>query len=171
VLAGDSMIDITVTGKIEFTAVLKKHQGIDATYVEIPFDVEAVFGKRKVKVRALINGVQYDSSLAKMGMPCYFLGIPQEIRKAINKMPGETVSLSIEEDVEDRIVDIPKELHALFDIYPGEENFFNSLSFTNRKEYCRWITEAKRQATKSARLDQIIVLLKAGKKNPSEKKK
>jgi len=30
----------TVMDKIEFTSKLKKHKGMDATYVEIPFNVE-----------------------------------------------------------------------------------------------------------------------------------
>jgi hypothetical protein len=28
-------------------------------------------------------------------------------------------------------------------------DFFDSLSFTNRKEYCRWITEAKKEQTRA----------------------
>jgi hypothetical protein len=155
--------------RIEFTAEIRKHQGIDATYVEIPFNVEAVFGKKKVKVRAWIDGILYRGSLVKMGMPCHFLGVTQEIRKGINKGPGDTVSLAIEEDVEERAIEIPGELQKLFANHSSEEKFFNSLSYTNRKEYCRWISDAKRSETKSSRLNQVMILLKAGKKNPSEK--
>lgn len=45
--------------KQKFTAVIQKHEGINAGYVEMPFDVEAVFGSKRVKVIALFDGAQY----------------------------------------------------------------------------------------------------------------
>lgn len=48
-------------------------------------------------------------------------------------------------------------------------HFFEKLSFTNKKEYVSWISSAKKQETRSRRLEAAIDKLKAGKKNPSEK--
>ena len=33
----------------KFETILKKHEGKDATYIEIPFDVEKSWGKSKVR--------------------------------------------------------------------------------------------------------------------------
>jgi uncharacterized protein YdeI (YjbR/CyaY-like superfamily) len=44
--------------------------------------------------------------------------------------------------------------------------FFESLSFTHRKEYCRWITEAKKDETRARRLDKAIELLTDGVRTP-----
>jgi len=49
------------------------------------------------------------------------------------------------------------------------KEFFNSLSFTNRKEYVTWIVSAKREETKQKRLKELINKLVEGKKNNSEK--
>jgi hypothetical protein len=46
---------------------------------------------------------------------------------------------------------------------------FNSLNFTNRKEYVMWIVSAKQEKTRGERVKNAIIKLKAGKKNPSEK--
>jgi len=45
--------------------------------------------------------------------------------------------------------------------------FFDQLSFTNKKEYVIWITSAKKEETRSRRLESAIDKLVAGKKNPS----
>lgn len=47
--------------------------------------------------------------------------------------------------------------------------FFETLSFTNKKEYVTWVSEAKREQTRSRRLELAIDKLIAGKRNPSEK--
>jgi hypothetical protein len=43
---------------------------------------------------------------------------------------------------------------------------FKKLSYTHRKEYCRWITEAKKQETRLKRLDKAIEMLKKGVSTP-----
>jgi uncharacterized protein YdeI (YjbR/CyaY-like superfamily) len=48
----------------------------------------------------------------------------------------------------------------------GALPFFEELSYTHRKEYCRWITEAKKEETRSARLEKAIAMLKKGIKTP-----
>jgi len=42
-----------------FAAEIKKHEGIDGAFVEIPFYVEATFGSKRVKVKASFAGVPY----------------------------------------------------------------------------------------------------------------
>jgi hypothetical protein len=48
-------------------------------------------------------------------------------------------------------------------------HFFEELSFTNKKEYLIWITSAKKEETRSRRLELAIDKLIAGKKNPGAK--
>jgi uncharacterized protein YdeI (YjbR/CyaY-like superfamily) len=40
------------------------------------------------------------------------------------------------------------------------------LSFTHRKEYVRWIEEAKKKETQQRRLEKAVVMLKKGVKTP-----
>ena len=44
--------------------------------------------------------------------------------------------------------------------------FFEGLSFTHRKEYCRWITEAKKEETRLRRLEKAVEMLRKGVKTP-----
>jgi Bacteriocin-protection, YdeI or OmpD-Associated len=68
-----------------------------------------------------------------------------------------------------RVVYPPKDLAALLAKHPGAKEFFEGLSFTNKKEYVMWIVEAKKSETRSARLTSAIEKMVSCKKNPSEK--
>ncbi|MEQ1603934.1 MAG: DUF1905 domain-containing protein [Pyrinomonadaceae bacterium] len=65
--------------KQTFETVLIKHDKLDATGIEIPFDVEAVFGAKRVPVKAVIKGAEYRGSIVRMGGK-YMLGVPKEFR-------------------------------------------------------------------------------------------
>lgn len=81
----------------EFDAVIKKVPDIDGAYIEIPFDVNETFGKGRVKVNAAFDGVEYEGSLVRMGTPGHIIGIRKDIRKLINKQPGDIVHVTVKE--------------------------------------------------------------------------
>jgi hypothetical protein len=68
-----------------------------------------------------------------------------------------------------KTITAPPDLIKLFSKNKKAETFFEALSFTNKKEYVGWITSAKKEETKIARLEATIEKLNNGKKNPSEK--
>ena len=43
---------------------------------------------------------------------------------------------------------------------------FEKLSYAHRKEYCRWITDAKKEETRLKRLGKAIEMLKKGVSTP-----
>lgn len=81
----------------EFDAEIKKVPDIDGAYVEIPFDVREEFGKGRVKVHALFDGVEYDGSLVRMKTPGHILGLRKDIRAMIGKQPGDMVHVVLKE--------------------------------------------------------------------------
>lgn len=81
----------------EFEAVIKKVADIDGAYIEFPYDLEAEFQKKRVKVTATFDGYSYDGSLVKMGTSSYIIGIRKEIRRAIGKQPGDKIKVTIKE--------------------------------------------------------------------------
>ncbi|MDR2065650.1 MAG: DUF1905 domain-containing protein [Prevotellaceae bacterium] len=87
----------------EFEAVIRKNPKMDATYIEFPYDVRKEFGKGRVKVRAEFEGEPYDGSVVNMGVKnedgsvCYIIGLVKDIRKKINKQPGDKVKVAIKE--------------------------------------------------------------------------
>ena len=80
-----------------FDARIIKNPDMDAAYVEIPFDVRAVFGKGRVPVCATFDGEAYDGQLVRMGTPCHILGIRKDTRAKIGKQPGDIVRVALRE--------------------------------------------------------------------------
>ena len=72
-------------------------------------------------------------------------------------------------DVVNRTVTLPPELQLELQANPGSIRLFETLSFTNKKEYVSWILTAKQEKTKTERIQKTAEKLLAGKKNPSEK--
>jgi hypothetical protein len=68
-----------------------------------------------------------------------------------------------------RSITTPPELEKLFSENTNAKEFFDGLSFTNKKEYVVWITGTKKEETKIARLEATIEKLNNGRKNPSDK--
>ena len=66
VLAADPQKGAGVSEKRAFRAVMKD-AGDGGAFVTVPFDVEATFGKKRVKVKATIEGEPYRGSLVRMG--------------------------------------------------------------------------------------------------------
>lgn len=66
----------------------------------------------------------------------------------------------------EKIVVVPDDLAEAFRVNPIAADFFATLSYSNRKEYVQWITEAKREETRSARVVKTVEKLLQGIKNP-----
>ena len=82
---------------LEFDAVILQNEDMDAAYVEVPFDIKALFGKGRLLVHATLDGVPYDGQIVKMGTPCYIIGVRKDIRKQIGKTFGDTVKVTFQE--------------------------------------------------------------------------
>lgn len=63
-------------------------------------------------------------------------------------------------------VKLPDDLASIFIKHKKESDFFNNLSFTNKKEYIEWIVTAKREETRKERLKGTIERLAKEWKNP-----
>ena len=151
---------------VNFKAIIKQKDGIDAAYVEFPFSTEELFDKKgQVKVLVLFdNKVEYRGSLAKMKSPCHILGLTKEVRSKLGKSYDDEVSIQLKEDKEERIVEIPEDVQVVFDSHPDVFELYQKMSYTHRKEYMRWITDAKKIETREARKVKMVELIRSGKK-------
>ena len=82
---------------LEFDAVILQNEEMDAAYVEVPFDIKALFGKGRLLVHAIFDDVPYDGQIVKMGTPCYIIGVRKDIRKQMGKSFGDTVHVTFYE--------------------------------------------------------------------------
>ena len=151
---------------ITFSAEIQQHQDINAAFVNFPFDTVELFGKKgQVKVKILLDDkVVYRSSLANMGGDCHRLGLTQAIRKELGKTFGDIVEVKLWEDKEERIVIVPDDVQALLDQNEKAKEFYDKMSYTHKKEYIRWIEDAKKEETRDRRKIKMIEMLLEGKK-------
>ena len=88
--------------RYEYDAVLYEPDDNGGAYVIFPWDIREEFGKGRVKVHALFDGIPYDGSIVNMGVKnadgsvCYIIGVLKAIRNKLNKHDGDTIRVVIE---------------------------------------------------------------------------
>ena len=154
------------TDYITFEAEIKQNGTMNAASVDFPFSTEELCGKKgQVKIKALLDEkVEYRVSLAKMKSDGHLLGLTQEVRKQLGKTFGDKVTVKLWEDKEERIVEIPDDALEVFEKNKEAFEMYQKMSYTHRKEYMRWITEAKKPETRENRKVKLIEMILAGKK-------
>ena len=135
-------------------------------FVFFPYDTQQEFGTRgQVRVKATFDGVPCAGALVKYAPPQHMLPVVKTILEQIGKHPGDSVSVVLERDEAERTVEVPAEFARAMK-KAGVLAMFEKLSYTHRKEYCRWITEAKKEETRQNRLAKAVQMLARGVKTP-----
>ena len=68
----------------------------------VPWDIWEEFGKGRVKVHTLFDGIPYDGSIVNMGVKnpdgsvCFIIGVLKAIRNKLKKQDGDTIHVVIE---------------------------------------------------------------------------
>ncbi len=148
--------------KLEFDAKLLRHEGLDAAYIEPPFDVEKEFGSKRVKVRAFFDGFEYRGSIVRMD-GCFMLGVTKQVRSAIGKGFGDIVHVVVEKDELERVVDVPEELSNLLKANAEADKKFSGMSYSHRKDYSLWVAGGAKPETRQSRAGKAIGLIIQGK--------
>ncbi len=153
--------------KYKFKAKIESPGGASGgTCVFFPYDVQKEFGtKGRVPVKVTFDGASYTGSMIKYGMPQHMLPVLKGIREQIGKGPGDTIEVVVWKDEDERTVAIPAAFKALLK-KEGLLAGFEKLSYTHRKEYVRWIEEAKKEETRQNRMAKAVAMLMKGVKTP-----
>lgn len=150
--------------KLEFTVKLEGKRGSSVAWLNAPFDVVKEFGTRaRVPVRGTINGFPFRSSLMPMG-GCHGMAVNKTMRDGAGVKPGDTVSVDMERDEDQRTVEVPLLLKKELAKSKTAQSNWKKLSFTNQKEIALSISGAKQEETRARRLAKAMGILKTGKK-------
>ncbi|MBM3331767.1 DUF1905 domain-containing protein [candidate division WOR-3 bacterium] len=134
--------------------------------IRIPFDVESAFGsKARVAVKGTVNGFAFRSSIFPDGSGSHFMMLNKAIREGAKVDTGDTVAVAMEPDTKARTIAVPKDLKAALALLPTLHSLFSNLSYSHKREYVDWISEAKRPETRQARIRKALELL-ATRKTP-----
>lgn len=148
-------------GRLTFTTELVV-RGPAAAIVLDEAQVEALGeGAKRFPVRATVNGYEWRTSVARMRGE-FLVGLNREVRSGAGVEAGQTVDVVLELDDQPREVQVPAALAAALDGDPSAKAAFDALAFTHRKEFARWIEEAKREDTRERRVAQALEMIRSG---------
>ncbi len=138
--------------------------GKTATGIEVPEDVVAALGSgSRPPVTVTIGGHSYRTTVARMAGR-FLIPLSAENRTAAGVAAGDQVDVDIELDAGPREVEVPADLAAALAHDQAARANFDGMSYTHRKEWVRWIEEAKKAETRATRLAKTVESLHAGKR-------
>jgi len=85
-----------------------------------------------------------------------------EHREASGLAAGQEVDVRIELDSAPRETPLPDDLDAALD--DEARTFFTGLAPSHRKEWVRWVEEAKRPETRASRIERTAAALREGRR-------
>jgi hypothetical protein len=134
--------------------------GRTATGIPVPNEViEALGSGRRPPVTITINGYTYRTTAVRMGGR-FLVPLSAENREAAGVTAGEEITVEIENDAAPREVMLPDDLADAMDA--AARATYDGLAFTHRKEWVRWVEEAKKPETRMARIAKTVAALREG---------
>lgn len=147
---------------MKFRAIIQLG-GKTATGIRVPDEVvEGLGSGKRPRVHVTINGYTYRSSIALMGGE-FMLPVSAEVREHANVAAGDTVEVELALDTELRAVTVPADLANVLDGDAAARQFFDGLSYSNKRRVVLSIEGAKTAETRQKRLSKAISMLREGK--------
>jgi hypothetical protein len=139
--------------EVRFETVVGAVDG--GTFIEVPLDVPAVFGRVRAPVRVTVNGHTYASTVMRYG-DRYYLPLSRANRSAAGVQAGDHVDVGLASDDAPRTVEVPADLAAALGAAPGARAAFDGAAVTHRREWVQWVTDAKRPETRERRIGRVV---------------
>jgi uncharacterized protein YdeI (YjbR/CyaY-like superfamily) len=143
-------------GELTFTTTLQARGPAAAVVLDDEQVAVVGEGRKAFPVQATINGYAWAARVSRMGGE-FLVGLRREVREAAGVEAGDSVTVTLALDEAPREVEVPP---ALAQALEGD---FDGLAFTHRKEFARWIAEAKKEETRERRVGQALQMLREGK--------
>ncbi|GAA3569270.1 hypothetical protein GCM10022197_26990 [Microlunatus spumicola] len=135
-----------------------------ATGIEVPAEVLAgLDGGARPAVVVTVGGHTYRTTVGSMGGRA-MIPLSAENRAAAGVQAGDEVDVEVALDLAPWTVEVPEDLAALLSADSAARATFDTLAPGQRKEWVRWVTEAKRAETRADRVVKTIEALAAGRR-------
>src|SRR5262249_23696092 len=92
----------------------------------------------------------------------FMVGLSREVREAAGVEAGDTVSVVLALDTEERTVEVPEALAAALAGDAAAEAAFDQLAFTHPQEVARWAGEANGEGPRERPVAQALEMLHEG---------
>jgi Bacteriocin-protection, YdeI or OmpD-Associated/Domain of unknown function (DUF1905) len=148
-------------GVIRFTTQLQPRGPAAAVVLDDAQVAEVGEGAKRFPVVATVNGYTWRTSVARMKGE-FLVGLSREVRQNAGADAGDEVEVVLELDEGPREVEVPGALAAALAADPEASASFERMAFTHRKEYARWVTEAKKEETRQRRVQQAVEMIRSG---------
>jgi hypothetical protein len=146
---------------LRFEAVLEK-RGPAGAFLLTDEQVAAVGdGRKTFPVSVTVNGVALALRLARMGGE-NMIGLNKAVRAQAGVEVEGTYTVEVSADAGERTVEVPEDLAAALAADGAAQAAFTALAYSHRKEYVRWVTEAKREQTRADRVAKAVEMVRAG---------
>jgi Bacteriocin-protection, YdeI or OmpD-Associated/Domain of unknown function (DUF1905) len=133
--------------------------------MQIPFSVEKEWGIRaRVSVRGTIGGFAFRSSIFPDGKGGHTMMVNKAMKENGGAIPGKTVRVELQQDTAPRTITVPKDFKRALAKNSKAGAVFEAFALSHRRSYVDWITQAKREETRTARITKAIEMIAAGKK-------
>ena len=131
------------------------------TYVPVPFDPNDAWGwKVRHYVKGNVGGHPIRGLLRAEG-DAYALPLGAAWLRDNHIPASETVAVVLEPDGPQSEA-LAADISAALSASPEAETFFQSVAPFYRKNFLRWIDQAKRPETRAARIAEMVTMLEAG---------
>lgn len=94
-----------------------------------------------------------------MGEGVHCFPVKADMRKAIGKDVRDPVTIILEKDNDEPVIDFPNELKEAFKASKEAKKMFDGLSPSMRKEICKHIAEGKKKETREKRAVDMVLQL------------
>jgi len=150
----------------EFEAVLEAAERGPGCGIRLPFDPRQEFGAARAPIAVSVNGGPVFRTTAAVYGGIGWVGLRKDQRASMTVEVGDLVHVAVSLDTAPRVVELPAQLDDALAADSRARAAFDALSYSHRREYARWVGEAKREQTRLARAEKAVAMLRRGARTP-----
>ena len=150
---------------VQFTTIIqrfdKQGEKTGWTYIQIPVKIAQQLkpgNKKSFRVKGKLDNHSIRAvALIPMGDGDFIMALNADMRKKIGKQKGDKLKVQLQ--VDEKLPELCADLLECLDDEPHAKEYFDSLPFSHRLYFSKWIESAKTAPTKAKRIAQAVTAL------------